>query len=172
MATTQGMPAAEFLLVIRDHFVETLKQEHGTTKKVLQQIRPGDWRPDPKSRTAAELSWHLVHSEIWFLESVANGKFVGGEESARPSHAEIIAYYEQNFPKHVNRISQLSAAQLGAVVNFYGMKLPLYAYLDLCLRHSIHHRGQLTAYLRALGGKVPDIYGGSADEPWQGAASN
>lgn len=172
MAGTHTKPAAEFLTGIRDHFVETLKQEHANTQKVLQQVRPGDWRPDPKSRTAAELSWHIVHSEIWFLESVASGKFVGGEEGARPQHAEVITYYEQRFPKHMARISQLSAEQLGAIVDFYGMKLPLYAYLDICLRHSIHHRGQLCAYLRALGGKVPDIYGGSADEPWQGQATN
>ena len=41
-------------------------------------------------------------------------------------------------------------------------------YLPFMLNHSIHHRGQLSAYLRPMGGKVPNIYGGSYDEPMQG----
>jgi uncharacterized damage-inducible protein DinB len=44
---------------------------------------------------------------------------------------------------------------------------PAVAYLSIMSRHSIHHRGQLAAYLRPMGGKVPNIYGGSADEPFE-----
>ena len=42
---------------------------------------------------------------------------------------------------------------------------PRVTFLSLNLRHLVHHRGQLSAYLRPMGGKVPSIYGGSADEP-------
>jgi uncharacterized damage-inducible protein DinB len=45
------------------------------------------------------------------------------------------------------------------------MQAPAATYLGLLIKHSVHHRGQLSAYLRPMGGKVPAIYGGSADEP-------
>jgi uncharacterized damage-inducible protein DinB len=52
------------------------------------------------------------------------------------------------------------------IVDFFGMmKQPTVAYLGIANNHGIHHRGQLAAYLRAMGSKVPSIYGGSADEP-------
>ena len=53
-------------------------------------------------------------------------------------------------------------------VDFFGlMQWPAVSYLGLANNHGIHHRGQLSAYLRALGSKVPALYGGSADEPFQ-----
>lgn len=54
------------------------------------------------------------------------------------------------------------------IIDSYGMKNPAIVYLNFCLVHGVHHRGQLLAYLRPMGGKVPSIYGGSADETWQG----
>jgi uncharacterized damage-inducible protein DinB len=52
------------------------------------------------------------------------------------------------------------------------MKQPNVTYLGFANNHSIHHRGQLAAYLRAMGSKVPAIYGGSADEPFAAAATS
>jgi uncharacterized damage-inducible protein DinB len=49
------------------------------------------------------------------------------------------------------------------------MQKPDVMYLGLANNHSMHHRGQLAAYLRAMGSKVPAMYGGSADEPMPGA---
>ena len=45
---------------------------------------------------------------------------------------------------------------------------PAVIYLSFLIRHQVHHRGQLSVYLRPMGAKVPAIYGGSFDEPWQG----
>jgi uncharacterized damage-inducible protein DinB len=45
-------------------------------------------------------------------------------------------------------------------------------FLAMAQNHSVHHRGQLAAYLRAMGSHVPSIYGGSADEPFQAAAAS
>ena len=51
------------------------------------------------------------------------------------------------------------------VLDFFGMmQMPAVVFLQLCIKHSVHHRGQLSAYLRPMGGKVPSIYGPSADE--------
>ncbi len=61
-----------------------------------------------------------------------------------------------------------AACLLAAKIPFFGvMNEPLVAYLNMMIVHSVHHRGQLSAYLRPMGAKVPDIYGGSADEPFQ-----
>jgi uncharacterized damage-inducible protein DinB len=160
--------STEFLTGVRDYFVELLTYEHPATAKVLAAVREGDWRPDPKSRSAAELAWHVASSEIWFLKSIADGKFEGGDDGALPSLREVLSFYEKGFAEQIARVAKLTPSQLAANVSFFGMVNPNYRYLDFCLRHSIHHRAQLACYLRPLGSKVPSIYGGSADEPWQG----
>ncbi len=68
-------------------------------------------------------------------------------------------------------IRALSAEQLATPVNFMGVfDLPAAFYLAFLNNHSIHHRGELVTYLRPMGSKVPSIYGGSYDEPFQAAA--
>ena len=60
----------------------------------------------------------------------------------------------------------MPADRLVATVDFFGMmQMPGVKYLGFANNHSMHHRGQLAAYLRAMGSKVPAIYGASADEP-------
>ena len=59
-------------------------------------------------------------------------------------------------------------ANLAGVVDFFGMKMPNAQFLVWQVAHNAHHRGQLSTYLRPMGAKVPSIYGGSFDEPWQG----
>ena len=61
----------------------------------------------------------------------------------------------------------MDGTALAQIVDFYGMKLPNAQYLVVAAVHNAHHRGQLASYLRPMGGKVPSIYGGSADEPFQ-----
>ena len=74
-----------------------------------------------------------------------------------------------------HRLRQLSERgdpleKLAATVDFFGiMQMPNATYLGFANNHSVHHRGQLAAYLRAMGSKVPAIYGDSADEPMPGA---
>jgi len=63
----------------------------------------------------------------------------------------------------------MTPAQLATPVDFDDVcKMPAVFYLGFVNNHSVHHRGQLAAYLRPMGSKVPSIYGGSADEPWNG----
>jgi uncharacterized damage-inducible protein DinB len=69
------------------------------------------------------------------------------------------------------RVAALSAEQLLTPVNFMGaFNFPAAFYLAFLNNHSIHHRGELATYLRPMGSKVPSIYGGSYDEPFQAAA--
>ena len=68
----------------------------------------------------------------------------------------------------VERVLAMDPAKLAAVVDFFGMKMPNAHFLVWQATHNAHHRGQLSTYLRPMGAKVPSIYGGSFDEPWQG----
>jgi uncharacterized damage-inducible protein DinB len=80
----------------------------------------------------------------------------------------IAGWHEVEFPKSVARIRALSREQLASIVDLFGfVQLPAVQFVGFSNNHIIHHRGQLSVYLRPMGGKVPSIYGGSADEPMQ-----
>lgn len=152
----------------REFYAGSLDFEFGTTKKVLAAVKDGDWKPDPKSRSAKELAWHIVSSEVWFLNGIANQDFTPSDARMPGTLQEMISYYDSEYPKAMARVRALSPDKLAQIVDFYGMKLPNISYLGFALVHSVHHRAQLSTYLRPLGGKCPDIYGGSADVPWEG----
>jgi hypothetical protein len=70
-------------------------------------------------------------------------------------------------PPIADKIGALSGEKLAAPANFFNVfNLPLVLYMDFWIKHTVHHRGQLSMQLRAMNARVPDIYGGSADEPF------
>jgi uncharacterized damage-inducible protein DinB len=175
---TQMQPEqAAFLLQIH---LPAVQNEQGTTRRVIEAIPldHGDYRPDPQSKTALELAWHIVAAEQRFFGGVASGGFdftpIHKPENVRDS-ANIAAWYGESFARNFELLTKLSGEQLAQVLDFRGVfRMPAVAYLDFALKHSIHHRGQLSTYLRAMGGKVPAIYGESYDsaEAKKAAAAN
>jgi uncharacterized damage-inducible protein DinB len=146
-----------------------LKNEQRTTKNVMAAIPldKGDYRPDPFSKTALELAWHIAAADHRFYGSVSAGQFdltpMPRPDSLKNS-ADVVAWYEQTFAKDVEKLTALTGEQLAKVMDFRGLfQLPAVAFLDFGLKHTIHHRGQLSTYLRPMGGKVPAIYGESYD---------
>lgn len=156
-----------------------LQHEWMTTAKVIEAIPDGnkEWKPDPKSRTAWDLAVHLAGADIWFLSAILDGKFTNDPEgdaklkAAAPNPAALATWYKHEFPKKLEQVLALPDHKYTDIIDFYGMKNPAIVYLNFALVHGVHHRGQLSGYLRPMGGKVPAIYGGSADETWQGPAS-
>ena len=147
----------------------TLNMEHQTTKRVIEAIPhdKGDYRPDAVSKTALELAWHIVAAEKRFLTGIAAGAFdftpIHRPETITDS-AGIAAWFDQSFAGAVPQLEKLSGEQLVKAVDFRGLfQLPAVAFIQLSLNHSIHHRGQLSMYLRPMGAKVPAIYGESYD---------
>jgi uncharacterized damage-inducible protein DinB len=139
---------------------------------VLTAIPEGskEYKPEPNSRSAFELARHLASADVWFLDGVINGKF-GDPQASQPTSAtvaELGDWYKRTFPKTLEQVLALDGAKLSQIVDFFGMKMPAVNFILFALVHMVHHRGQLAAYLRPMGGKVPSIYGGSHDEPWQG----
>jgi uncharacterized damage-inducible protein DinB len=159
----------EFAAGLRDFLLHALDSEVAATTKVIQAIPEGQYgyAPDPKSMPALKLAFHVVSSEVWFLTAVAAGAFgdfPGGETPETP--AAVVAWWESVRPAARAKVAAMTGEQLAGIVDFYGMfQLPAAQYLNFANVHSIHHRGQLSAYLRPMGGRVPSIYGGSADEP-------
>ena len=150
-------------------FLPALQREHATTKKVFEAMPPdrGDYRPEPVAKTALELAWHIASSEKRFLEFVINGEF-GTGASTRPENirtgADIARWYGETFQSLLTQLQQVSPEQLAKVIDFRGfLQQPAVTFLQTMMHHSTHHRGQLSTYLRPMGGKVPAIYGESYD---------
>ena len=146
--------------------------EFPATCQVLAAVKDEtrDYRPDAKSRSAWQIATHLATADIWFLNSILNGKFEWNPEAAKQAEsrfstvADVVAFYQKTFPEKLAAVRAMPADQLTPLVSFFGMmEMPNVRYLGFANNHSIHHRGQLAAYLRALGSKVPNIYGPSAD---------
>jgi uncharacterized damage-inducible protein DinB len=147
----------------------SLNAEHPVTKRVIAAIPPerADYRPDNVGRSAMDLAWHIVASEIRFLEAVASGAFDFGGP-ARPESirtpADVVDWYSERFAKDIDRLKQMTGDQLIKIIDFRGLfHFPAVVYVQVGLSHSIHHRGQLSMYLRPMGAKVPSIYGESYD---------
>ena len=145
------------------------KVEWPVTKSVIGAIPPdkGDYTPDPVTRSAIELAWHIVMAENRFFEAVADGAF---DLTPRPrpetirTPADVNAWYEERLPRLVERLSALPADALAKPIDFRGiLKFPAVVFLRIGLNHTIHHRGQLSMYLRPMGAAVPSIYGESYD---------
>jgi uncharacterized damage-inducible protein DinB len=163
---------------IADYYADIYDREIPNTLRVLGAIPNDrrDYKPDEKSRTAWEIATHIAASDLWFLDSVCDAVFVYDQEVENKKTAglktvdEVVEFYNREFPKRIQRLRSTPGEQLAKEVDFFGAtKGPSIHFLGLANNHGIHHRGQLTSYLRAMGSKVPALYGGSADEPYQGA---
>ena len=159
----------EWAIFYRDYMLDALRREQPVTQRVVEAIPvdKGDFRPDPVGKSALELAWHIVGAEHRFMDAVVTGVF-DFSNSGRPadltSSAEVARWYAGTFQDDISRLAALSAEQLMKIVDFRGIfQLPAVVYLHTASIHSIHHRGQLSMYLRPMGAKVPAIYGESYD---------
>ena len=127
----------------------------------------GDYRPDAVSKSALELAWHIVAAEKRFLSGI-----VAGALDFSPIHrpdsitnsAGIAAWFDETFAANLQKLEGINGETLAKMLDFRGMfQLPAVGFIQLALNHSIHHRGQLSMYLRPMGAKVPSIYGESHD---------
>ena len=157
---------ASFLL---QYTLPSVKNEHRTTRSVIEAIPQSnaDYRPDPISKTATDIAWHIVTAEHRFYSAIVAGAF-DFSPIHRPDNvqtpAQIGQWYGDSFARNFDALTRLSGDHLARNIDFRGMfQLPAVAYLHFSLNHVIHHRGQLSTYLRAMGGKVPAIYGESHD---------
>jgi uncharacterized damage-inducible protein DinB len=154
-------------------FLAAIQKETHTTCRVIKAVPSGKggYRPDPVSRTALELAWHIASADVWFLEGFLKGGFAMDDDTMPADlseAADVALWYEDNFATAFDKVSKLPGDFWAKPLDFFGIyNHPAAMYLQFMLLHTVHHRGQLCAYLRPMGAKVPNIYGGSYDEPME-----
>ncbi len=156
----------------RQFFLRCWEQEYPTFIKVLKAVPADrlDYRPDPRSRSAGELVWlQVLEKRCWF-ELLETGKIDWKVTPPAERLDDMIVAYET---AHHDLAPLLKRLEDGAWDNkSTQFVMDGHVYVETNLGHmfwlglfdAIHHRGQLSVYLRPMGGKVPSIYGPSADD--------
>ena len=155
----------------KEFFLKYWEQEAVATRKVISRIPEdrSDYRADPKARSAREIAWLIVREEIALAEGLEKSKIEWKEVPTPATVAEIVAEYDRQHDSLTGRLRAIAPATWEAEVPFVfdGQELMKDAGYSMAwgfLLDQIHHRGQLSTYLRPMGAKVPAIYGPSADE--------
>ena len=160
-------------------FLDQLKSEESSTRRVLQQVPEGrnDWRPHEKSMPLGYLSALVAGMPGW-IEFMVNRDELdiaspGGAQfkpQVPASNRELIAGFEESLNKARGALQATSDDHLlkpwkFIVAGHVADQRPRYMMIrDAVFSHMAHHRGQLTVYLRLNEAKVPAVYGPSADE--------
>jgi len=157
----------------REFFLRRWEAEFPTFVRVFKALPQYklDYRPHPRSRSAAELVWLLAYEEQTGSELVDTGKIDWKETSPSHSLDQMIVTYEKAHADLGKRLRELDDT------NWEGKKGKFIVNGNVVMEEvlgdffwgvffdAIHHRGQLSTYIRPMGGKVPSIYGPSADDP-------
>jgi uncharacterized damage-inducible protein DinB len=147
-------------------FTKFWEDEARTTRKVLSRIPEGStYRPDPKSRTAREIAWQIVCEEKMIIEALENGKAEWKPPPAPSTMQELLDGYDRQSADIIQRWKTLPAERWNGTLEFFGGQRPASPMAWSFLFDIVHHRGQISTYLRPMGSKVPQIYGPSGDEP-------
>ena len=150
--------------------IADFENEMQTTLRVIEAVPNDhlDYQPDSKSKTGLGLVRHITLEDEWILNCIANGAFTTPPDDSDAcgimTPADAIGRYKVKVPAALDRVRGMSGEQLVKVIDLLGMiQMPAVNFVSLAAKHSVHHRGQLSTYLRPMGGKVPGIYGPTAD---------
>jgi uncharacterized damage-inducible protein DinB len=161
----------------KEKLIESWAREIPITRKVLQAFpnHQANFKPDDKSRTAIELAWMFALGPGGIL-SLLDGTFKIPPNFPPPpaTWEELVAAFESKSSELLEKLTAAKDSDLEQTIKIldpYAGKpewkeVPKSFFMWFLLHDHIHHRGQLTVYLRSAGGKVPSIYGPSADEKW------
>ena len=154
--------------------LQEFDNEAGTTRRVLERV-PDDklaWKPHPKSMSLGDLALHVAGSPAviagWAAEDETT--LTGQAPPSPKSTAEILAAHDAGVKTVKEKLTSIGYANVGKMWAAKAggntlMTMPKDALIRaIVMNHWIHHRGQLSVYLRLLDVAVPAIYGPSADE--------
>lgn len=154
----------------KEFFIKQWEKEATATRKVISRVPEGsEYRPDPKARTAREIAWLIVREEAALVDGLEKGAFEWVEVPAPAKVGEVVAQYDKQHESLTKRLQAIAASRWEEKLPFMmdGKEVMRENGYDMAwgfLLDQIHHRGQLSTYLRPMGAKVPAIYGPSADE--------
>ena len=158
-------------------FLANYDREHETTMRVLRAYPADqlDLKPSPKSNSARDVAWIFVLErylgiKVW-NDEFAKGLVKGNAPKAPEDWSELLAALEKAHKEFRAVVEAASEEELEEQVHFFTAPKTMgpitkHEWLWFLLHDQIHHRGQLSVYLRMAGGKLPSIYGPTADEPW------
>lgn len=147
-------------------FTDFWTRESTTTRNVIARIPEGsDYRPDPRSRTAKDIAWQIVCEEKMIIDALETRKTEWAPAPIPETMKEVLGTYERQSAEITRRWTELSDEQWNGTLEFFGSQRPASPMAWSFLFDIVHHRGQITTYLRPMGSTVPQIYGPSGDEP-------
>lgn len=158
----------------KEQFLNVWQMECAITLKILKAYpaAKADFQPHEKSRTAKDLAWTFV-LEQRVMESAYKGQidFAATKTPAPATYDEVVRVYEKQCQETTANVKALPEGAFDKTVEFPvgpGKLAPVKVgqISWMMLMDAVHHRGQLSVYLRMVGAKVPSIYGPTADEPW------
>jgi uncharacterized damage-inducible protein DinB len=161
----------------KEQFLNAFRAEVATTLKVLRAYPPGNetLQPAPASRNARDLAFIFV-AEMGMLITGITTDFDWSKPTAAqqaPEHMhDIVSQLDDMQKKAVAAVQALSIENLTTTTVAFPSgpgqmaNVPKLSFMWMMLCDQIHHRGQFSVYLRIAGGKLPSIYGPTADEPW------
>ena len=153
-----------------------LRQEAKVTRRILERVPEGsfDWKPHERSMSLGRLAGHVAELPSLIAPALTQPElnFAAGNYSpfVPSSTAELLERFDENIEKAVELLGRQSDEKMGDAWRlrsgdqtfFNGPRVG--AVRALAFNHVVHHRGQLSVYLRLLDVPVPSIYGPSADE--------
>lgn len=147
-------------------FTQFWTNEAKTTRNVFSRIPEGsDYKPDPKSRTAKQIAWQIYAEERMIIEALETGKVAWAPPEMPATMKEVVDAYEKQSADIIRRWKALPDERWNGQLEFFGKQRPASPMAWSFLFDIVHHRGQITTYLRPMGSTVPQIYGPSGDEP-------
>jgi uncharacterized damage-inducible protein DinB len=158
----------------KQQFLDAFTREHQTTLKVIRALPAdqGHFQPHPRSQNAKALIWTFSIEQALTVNALKGTlKMPPTFPPAPETLAEAIAAFERSAAETIDTVKRASDSHFLGTSPFMGgpgkfVDFPNLDLVWLMLNDQIHHRGQLSVYVRMAGGKVPSIYGPSADEPW------
>ncbi len=161
---------------IAQKFLQELKQEAESTRKLLERVplEKGDWKPHEKSMPLNRLAGHVAENFEWIADTINSDELDFAKIPFEPfmpkTTEELMKFFNESKSKAEKALASCSDEEMmknwtmrnGEEIYF---SMPRVAVIRcFCINHMIHHRGQLTVYLRFLNVPLPGIYGPSADE--------
>jgi uncharacterized damage-inducible protein DinB len=152
-------------------FLKFWEREAPAMRKVISRIpeERSDYRADPKARNAREIAWLIVREEQALTEGLERGVIEWVEVPTPSTVKEILDTYDRQYDDLTRRLHKLDEEkwQRRVPFTFQGNEIMSDTGFESAwgfLFDMIHHRGQLSTYLRPMGSTVPAIYGPSGDE--------
>lgn len=162
---------------IAETFLPEFEQEMATTRRLLERVpgEQGQWKPHPKSFALGHLAQLVAWMPGWITHTLRETELDLGQGGGYTFETTetLLALFDQNVREAREAIAAARDEDYGVpwslkVGGQVVMTLPRGTVVRQNISHLVHHRGQLTVYLRLLDVPIPSIYGPTADEPWGG----